>query len=425
VLTGAVFGIAAVPGASAGAADRLPDLRMTPLRDIRITVENGRRLLRFTAMMSNVGQGHFEVRGFRSSTSDPTMSFDQIIFNSDGGYRRVGTDAWGQYAGDGHDHWHVQRMMSYGLWPAAGSTSMLRGAKVGFCFLDTNPWKLSLPGARQNSYYRESWCGTKSSLTNRVGISLGWADSYPWNFAYQWVNITGVAAGDYYLRSVVDENDYFFETNDGNNCAWAKIRIPASGSVVSVLSTGTTCPGPATVLQFPGVITYAGDRRITFAPGEHTGYRFASNGSVTSRYPKTLTRTSGADATHAATIPGQSGQWFYIRDGIWAGSWIQQSASVVPEPLRPNADSFPGTSAVPAGSRIDLAAGDYRGFRFTDAGLTIESKWYRLGRGSGAPVDQRGALPGRPGTWLHIAAGIWADYWMQESPTAVFHPPAP
>jgi hypothetical protein len=424
-MVGAIFGVAAVPSATAGAADRLPDLRMTPLRDIRITTENGRRLLRFTAMMSNVGQGHFEVRGSRSTTADPTMSIEQVIYNSAGGSRRVATDASGEYAGDGHDHWHVQRMMSYGLWRAAGSTSMLRGAKVGFCFLDTNPWQLSLPGARQSSYYRESWCGTQSVLTNRVGISLGWADSYPWSFAFQWVDITGVAAGEYYLRSVVDENDYFFETNDANNCAWAKIRIPAAGSTVTVLSSGTTCPGPATALAFPGVVLYAGDRRITFSPGEHTGLRFSSTGAVTSRYPATLTKTSGADATRASTIPGQSGLWFYIRNGIWAGSWVQQSASVVPAPMPENADAFPGTTAVPPASRIELAAGAYYGYRFTDTGATIESKWYPLGAASGASVDQRGTLPGRAGTWLHVVNGIWADYWMRESESAQYHPPAP
>ena len=32
---------------------------------------NGRRLLRFTAMMVNAGAGHFEVSGSRASTSQP------------------------------------------------------------------------------------------------------------------------------------------------------------------------------------------------------------------------------------------------------------------------------------------------------------------------------------------------------------------
>ena len=47
----------------------MPDLAVAPLGDFRIEVVNGRRLLRFTAMMVNVGAGHFELRGSRASTS--------------------------------------------------------------------------------------------------------------------------------------------------------------------------------------------------------------------------------------------------------------------------------------------------------------------------------------------------------------------
>ena len=44
---------------------------------------------------------------------------------------------WRKYSGDGHDHWHVQEMMRYDMWGGGGT---LRGAKVGFCFLDCDPY---------------------------------------------------------------------------------------------------------------------------------------------------------------------------------------------------------------------------------------------------------------------------------------------
>ena len=58
------------PSAVAG-SEAIPDLAMKPLSDFQIQTVNGRRMLRFTAMMVNVGDGHFEVRGSRESTGDP------------------------------------------------------------------------------------------------------------------------------------------------------------------------------------------------------------------------------------------------------------------------------------------------------------------------------------------------------------------
>lgn len=422
----ALIGLSAVLGADAtrvvAASDRLPDLRMAPLRDFRVTVEGGRRLLRFTAIMVNAGPGHFETRGSRPSTSTTDMAVSQVIFDSEGGSRTVPTDAIAHYSGDGHDHWHVQGMMDYMLWPTSGAASLARGEKIGFCFFDTTPWNLSLPGARQSSYYRQEWCGTSASLTARTGISVGWGDNYPWHFAYQWIDITGLADGDYYVQSTVDARNFFVEANNGNNCTWNRIRLSGSTSSVTRLSSGASCIAPPSHTAFPGVVTYAQNRRVDMAAGEHVGYRFTSTGGVISTLPVQLPRQSGAPAIRASTIPGQSGTWFLIADGIWAGYWMRESASVVGAPMPAAFDAFPGTAPVASTSRINLAAGSHYGYRFTESGSTIQSKWYPLPRASGANVDRRGVLPGRTGTWSRVVNGIWAGYWIRESDRAVFGP---
>ena len=107
---------ALVPGPVAAASDRLPNLRMLPLSDWRIQDVNGRRLLRFTTIMGNVGPGHFEVRGRRPDQATMRMRIRQVIFDSAGGWRTVKTGAVGKYSGDGHDHWHVQRIMTYEMY---------------------------------------------------------------------------------------------------------------------------------------------------------------------------------------------------------------------------------------------------------------------------------------------------------------------
>jgi Lysyl oxidase/S-layer homology domain len=216
---------------SAG-SEALPDLAMAPLGDFRIQWVNGRKLLRFTAMMVNGGAGHFEVRGRRNSTSEP-MVVRQVIFENSSHSspisRFIKTDAVAKYSGDGHNHWHVQEMMRYDLWDA---DRRRRGAKVGFCFLDSDTWNTQTPGFGP-SYYRGAWCSTDpNARSNRMGISIGWGDEYEWFLAYQWVDITGLPDGTYTLRGMVDPNGHFLEARETNQCAYARLGI--SGNTVSL-----------------------------------------------------------------------------------------------------------------------------------------------------------------------------------------------
>jgi hypothetical protein len=251
------FGVVAVPAAAA--ADRLPDLRVAPISDLRITTSNGHRYLRFTSLMMNLGAGAFEVRASRPNTSTP-WTVEQVIYDDAGGTRRVESDATLRYAGDGHGHWHVRRMMAYHLWSTRGTW---KDAKIGFCFFDTTPRDLSLPGAPQSAYYRESWCGGSGATSTRTGISVGWGDRYPWSFVYQWIDITGVPGGTYTLRNVVDLYDSFDEGSETNNCRWARISFSSSGTTVRVVETGTTCINDHSTTTYASSVAWAYAQGIT------------------------------------------------------------------------------------------------------------------------------------------------------------------
>ena len=75
--------------------------------------------------------------------------------------------------------------------------------------------------------WRSEWCGTQASLTNRVGVSVGWGDRYPWDFVFQWIDITGLPGGTYRVRATVDIHDFYRETDEFDNCVWSEVRIPA------------------------------------------------------------------------------------------------------------------------------------------------------------------------------------------------------
>jgi Lysyl oxidase/S-layer homology domain len=232
----------AAPAARAGGVGAEPDLTMAPLRDFRIQWVNGRRMLRFTGMIVNIGAGPFELQGVRSSTSEP-MTMHQIVYegaSSTGPIaQQYATGAVAQYAGDGHNHWHVNEIARYDLW---GGPNVSRGSKIGFCFLDSDPHDLGLPGAPPSRYYLGSWCSTDpNALSNRMGISIGWGDLYAWNVTWQWIDITDLPAGVYVVRAMADPYQFFAETNDQNQCDSVQISWTDDSNVVNVEGQVASC----------------------------------------------------------------------------------------------------------------------------------------------------------------------------------------
>jgi putative cell wall-binding protein len=232
------------PASSPAAAgtDRLPDLRMAPLANFYTENSGGERRLRFRTIMTNEGTGPLEVRGRRASLGQPHLQTRQAIYDSSGNVRLLDSRALMEYAVDGHDHWHIQGVMLYQLWSANGAVR--RGTKVGFCFLDSYRYNLGLPGAPQSPVYPERLCGDRGDLANRMGLSVGWGDDYPANFAYQWIDITTLPPGDYTVQARADEQNWYLESNEGNNCAYARVRITATNGPVTVLGSGRTCTAP-------------------------------------------------------------------------------------------------------------------------------------------------------------------------------------
>ncbi len=299
LLSGLLSLTALLPGPMAApvaaGAEAVPDLAMAPLSDFQVQWVNGRRLLRFTAMMVNVGDGHFELRGSRASTADP-MVMRQIIYTDPSRgtvARQVTTNAVAKWSGDGHDHWHVQEMMRYDLWGPRGTT---RGAKVGFCFLDSDPYRLSLPGAPSSSFYRSANCGHDPNLlSNRMGISIGWGDEYEYYLAWQWVDITGLPSGSYTLRANVDPYGFFVETNENNQCAYAHLGISSTSNAVTLHSRGFECLNDWTGSKFADEIAWMWDTGITVGCAPDL---FCTNNSVLRDQMATfLTRARNLPAT--------------------------------------------------------------------------------------------------------------------------------
>jgi hypothetical protein len=219
----------------------LPDLRMAKPTDVRLVRVGGRRLIRFTTIIVNEGRGPMDAVGRRTCRSVrrcPTMTVRQRIQRADGSWVVRRTDARMQYeVGDGHRHWHVVDFEQYRLFRLGTVDPTPRvGAKFGFCFFDVRRIR---PFARRARGYLESGCGTPSSTKVHVGLSGGWGDIYPWDFAGQYVDVTGLKRGEYLLCVTADPDKSFRQSNTRNDQAWVRLRIGRAGVIVRETRVGS------------------------------------------------------------------------------------------------------------------------------------------------------------------------------------------
>jgi hypothetical protein len=220
-------------GAGASGADLLPDEAMTNLRSFHIdtTTIPGHTLLRFTTESVNIGAGPLELRGSRPDTSTPTMSVVQRIYDDNGGFRNVSVPSFMFWAGDGHNHWHVNDFVSTELDRTDNGVKVGTGAKQGFCLSDSAAFDRSLPGAPDSKVYKGCVMGGQTSKAVTMGISVGWGDRYAYTLAFQWIDITGLTPGRYKLIGTVDAQNYYLESNESNNMTYTILQLNGDNTV--------------------------------------------------------------------------------------------------------------------------------------------------------------------------------------------------
>jgi Lysyl oxidase len=194
---------------AAAAADLLPNLAAVPPRRAYLDSEMERLLLRFDGWIYNAGPGPLEVRGMRASITDPIVAY-QRLYQTDGGYRDVVMPgAQLVYAtADGHNHWHLQNIARYSLWNRSRSREVAPAMKVGFCLDDSNHFNTAVGPSRAvyNDSHGRAFCqhNNPAALSVWEGISAGWRDLYKRSLAFQWVDVSDVQPGLYWLREDVD-----------------------------------------------------------------------------------------------------------------------------------------------------------------------------------------------------------------------------
>lgn len=195
-----------------------------------------RRCLRFDQTVANLGAGPLELR---ADEGDGPMT--QRIHRADGSVReqRVGQVRFHVQ----HLHFHYEAYAQVRLYTVRsdGSPGALvrEGRKQGFCLADTRNMRFGRPEQQPARYTDPETCDGRDEapVHSRVGLTPGWADTYPWYIPEQFIEISDVADGRYLLEFTVNETGALEETTRADNVA--RVLFDLAGDDVEIVAACT------------------------------------------------------------------------------------------------------------------------------------------------------------------------------------------
>lgn len=206
--------------------DLLPDItvRASDLYDHDIVQVGAERRLRLSNGTPNIGDGKLYLRG-GDVNLDGTQQVYQRIYRDDGSYYEILVGNFVYHPEHMHIHfedWAEYRLREYESGGGVGPIISV-GRKVSFCIVDFQVYDSSLPNY---SPVREFFTCT----SDHQGLSVGWIDVYTKTLPDQYVDITGVPPGVYWLESVSDPFDHIVEKDETNNVTRIPVSIDVEGA---------------------------------------------------------------------------------------------------------------------------------------------------------------------------------------------------
>ncbi len=318
-----ILGIPARAGDSPTEGVALPDF-FPDISSLGVdqTSQPGRTLVRFSTRVNNQGDGPAILISGRPGVDPiPTGAPITSWVNPDGSqnilqalYDFNGSSfsfshyiAGGQFTyHEGHGHFHYDGYANYRLRENVGGVpgdyvqradgTGTVGEKVGFCLININSSFIMENGQSSTTlpgYNRPGQPSTGCGLTQ--GIHVGKADVYSSGLTGQWLDVTGVPNGQYFIEIELDSTNAIAETNDANNAktfAYTLNVNPGSGGIPADIFDQTTNNNSfddATDMGVMGTFTQTG---LTVHWGlDHDYFRFEASSSGT--YTITSTQNDG------------------------------------------------------------------------------------------------------------------------------------
>jgi hypothetical protein len=224
-------------GSTGPPRELLPDLVTWPPGRIFLQVtKHGKRLVRFSNEVVNVGIGPLELRPrVGDCNRDGDFGNDRTAYqriyrdaNGDGRFSRgVDVRVRARAAActrfhPAHKHWHFEALTEYALRTQLGSLATA-GKKVSVCAVDSKRRLPTAAGSPRRRYYGS---GPRRCRRDSIGgISIGWGDIYGARVSGQELDVTTLRDGVYCLVSRADPENRLVESNERNNTHTARIVL--------------------------------------------------------------------------------------------------------------------------------------------------------------------------------------------------------
>ncbi len=275
---------------ASGESPLLPNLVAGPPDGAYFETSNGRLLLRFNGYILNKGPGALDIRGEREAPKVAKSTEEQVVWDREHEQEELTPEQAEELAtpsmkvvqrlfttsaeetnierphvndqlvnaqlfyssADGHDHWHLQHVARYAL--VSGSNAEVAPAqKVGFCLDDSASNKEgrgpASPVYSDNVPPYRDFCQRFHPETASLfeGISVGWHDTYSSNLAWQWVDVSSVQPGEYWLREEVNPEGVIDEEPEPNKPSYSSTSTVVPGYDAEPQSVETEYGKPTTV----------------------------------------------------------------------------------------------------------------------------------------------------------------------------------
>jgi hypothetical protein len=197
----------------------------------------GHVLLRATSSIDNHGQGPLEVRGRRDAAHRWVVY--QAIYDSKGHphlfktaaklvFKYVPGDRYGFPAIEAFSYWKFEHAAGFQLWSIDSHRHAVRlvrtSPKVDYCLRDLFRTD---PSPRSPSAPVYPACNQDPNITSDVlGTSVGWTDSYPYEYPEQWIDVTGLRGRFAYVQ-IADPDHLLIESNHENDISETYVELPS------------------------------------------------------------------------------------------------------------------------------------------------------------------------------------------------------